>query len=98
MMDLADRRHAEVLISKFDLYYAYGQLKLSEEATIFCNFAMTGSQFMRFYKVLKGFHNKPDIPKIFQEEIDQTLANNHPAWLQIVILMTKRIKAKQWSA
>ena len=33
-----------------------------------------------------------DIPTIFQEKIDQTLENNHPAWLDDILVVTKGTK------
>ena len=33
-----------------------------------------------------------DIPTIFQEKIDQTLENKHPAWLDDIIVVTKGSK------
>ena len=33
-----------------------------------------------------------DIPTVFQEKIDQTLDNKHPAWLDDIIVVTKRSK------
>ena len=33
-----------------------------------------------------------DIPTIFQEKMDQTLENKHPAWLDDIIVVTKGSK------
>ena len=33
-----------------------------------------------------------DIPTIFQEKIDQTLENKHPAWLEYILIVTKGTK------
>ena len=76
----------ELWISKFDLDYAYGQLILSRAARNLCIFAVPGGTF------LKGFYGLADIPTIFQEKIDQTLENKHPAWLDDLIVVTKGSK------
>ena len=52
---------------------------------------MTGCNFTGYYRVLKGFYGLADIPTIFQEKIDQTLENKHPAWLDDIIVL-KRTK------
>ena len=52
-------------------------------------FAVTGGDFTGYYRFLKGFYGLADIPTIFQEKIDQTLENKHPAWLDNFIIVTK---------
>ena len=59
-----------------------------------CIFAVTVGNFTGYYRFLKGFYGLADIPTIFQEKIDQTLENKHPAWLDDVILVTKGSKQK----
>ena len=68
----------EIWISKFDLDYAYGQL-FSREARNLCIFVVIGENFTGFNRFLKGFYGLADIPTTFQEKIDQTLENKHPA-------------------
>ena len=89
---IADGPADEILISKFDLDYAYGQLLLSREARNLCIFAVTGGNFTGYYRFLKGFYGLADIPTVFQEKIDQTLENKHPAWLDDIIVVTKGSK------
>ena len=59
-----------------------------------CIFAVTGGNFTGYYRFLIGFHGLADIPTIFQEKIDQTLENKHPAWLDDIIVVTKGPKQK----
>ena len=47
-----------------------------------------------YYRFLKGFYGLADIPTIFQEKIDQTLENKHPAWQDDIIVVTKGSKQK----
>ena len=91
---IADGPADEIWISKFDLDYAYGQLQLSKRAMDLCIFAVTGGNFTGYYRFLKGFYGLADIPTIFQEKIDQTLENKHPAWLDDIIVVTKGSKQK----
>ena len=82
---IADGEEDEIWISKFDLDYAYRQLPLSKNTRDLCIFAVTRGNFTGFYRFLKGFYGLADIPTIFQETIDQTLENKHPAWLDDIV-------------
>ena len=53
-----------------------------------CKFAITAGNFTGFYKFLKGFNVLADIPTIFQETIEQSLENEHPAWLDEIMVVT----------
>ena len=102
MKDLISRRSRkkaygpadEIWISMFDLDYAYDQLQLSKKARDLCIFAVTGGNFTGYYRFLKGFYGLADIPTTFHEKIDQTLENEHPAWLDNIIVVTKVSKQK----
>ena len=84
----------EIWTSKLDLDYAYGQLILSKEAQNICIFAVTGGDFTGYHRFLKRFYGLADIPTIFQEKIGQTLENEHPAWLDDIIIVTKGSKGQ----
>ena len=73
MVELTRDRTVQLYISKIDLDYAYGQMKLSEETSRQCVFALTRGNFSGYYKYKKGFYGLADIPTIFQEKIDRTL-------------------------
>ena len=79
----------QLLISKIDLDYAYGQMKLSEETSRQCVFAITGAKFSGYYRFQKGFYGLADIPTIFQEKIDRTLEHSKPAWLDDITVVTR---------
>ena len=66
-------RIAKLFISKIDLDYAYGQMKLSDETSRQCVFALTGGNFSGYYRFKKGFYGLADIPTMFQGKIDRTL-------------------------
>ena len=68
---------------------------LLKEARNLCIFAVTGGNFTSYYRFLKRFYGLADIPTIFQEESDQTLENEHPAWLDDIIVVTKGSKEQQ---
>ena len=71
--------------SKINLYYAYGQAKLSEEASKQCVFSITGGDFTGHCRFKIGLS---DIPTIFQEHIDKVLEYKTPVWLDDIICVT----------
>ena len=86
---------SQLFMSKIDLDYAYGQMKLSEETSRQCVFALTGGNFSGYYRFKKGFYGLADIPTIFQEKIDRTLEYCTPAWLDDIIIVTRGSKQDQ---
>ena len=66
-------RTVKLFISKIDLDYAYGQMRLSEETSRQCVFALTGGKFSGYYRFKKGFYGLADTRTIFQENIDRIL-------------------------
>ena len=83
---------SQLFMSKIDLDYAYGQMKLSEETSRQCVFALTGGNFCGYYRFKKGFYGLADIPTIFQEKIYRTLEYCTPAWLDDIIIVTRGSK------
>ena len=75
----------EIWMSKIDLDYAYGQAKLSTEASRDCVFSIIGGDFTGHYRFKKGFYGLSDIPTVFQEHIDKVLEFKTPVWLDDII-------------
>ena len=88
-VEITKDRTKELRISKIDLDYAYCQMMLSEETSRQCVFAITGGNFSGYYRFKKGFYGLADIPTVFQEEIDRTLKDCTPAWLDDIIVVTR---------
>ena len=88
-VEITRDRTKELMISKIDLDYAYGQMKLSKETSRQCVFAITGGKFSGYYRFKKGFYGLADIPTIFREKIDRTLKYSTPAWLDDIIVVTR---------
>ena len=78
----------EIWMSKIDLDYAYGQAKLSAEASRHCVFSIIGGESTGHYRFKKGFYGLADIPTVFQEHIDKVLEFKTPAWLDDIICVT----------
>ena len=85
-------RTLQLFMSKIDLDYAYGQMKLSEETSRQCVFALTGGNFSGHYRFKKGFFGLAEIPTIFQGKIDRTLEYCTPAWIDDIIVVTRGSK------
>ena len=71
-------RIAQLFISKFDLDYAYGQKKLSDETSRQVVFALTGGNFSGYYQFKKGFTDLPISPRYFKKRLTEPL-NTVPA-------------------
>ena len=67
------KSNGEIWMSKIDLDYAYGQAKLSTEASRHCVFSIIGGDFTGHYWFKKGLYSLSDIPTVFQEHIDKVL-------------------------
>ena len=80
----------EILATKLEFDYAYGQIKLDESTKkISVFFAVTGGDSTEYYRFLKGFYEMADFPTLFQERTDTALEHKHPAWLDDIITVTK---------
>ena len=88
-VEITKDRTKELIMSKIDLDYAYGQMKLSKETSRQCVFAITGGKFSGFYRFKKRFYGLADIPTIFQEKNDRTLEYSTPAWRDEIIVVTR---------
>ena len=86
---ISEETEREIMITKLDFDYAYGQLILHEQTRYLCIFTVTGGEFTGYYRFLKGFYGLADKPTIFQELIDKTLNFKHPAWLDDIVIVTK---------
>ena len=95
-VEITRDRTMQQIISKIDLEYAYGQIKLSEETSRQSVFALTGEKFSGFYRFKKGYYGLADITTIFQEKIDRTLGYcTRIAWLDDIIIVTRGNKQEQ---
>ena len=82
------QNNGEILMSKIDSDFAYGQAKLSAEASRHCVFFIIGGDFTGHYRFKKGFNSLSDIPTVFQEQIDKVLEFKTPVWLDDIICVT----------
>ena len=62
-VEITTDRTPELGISKNDLDYEYGQMKLSKKTSRQCVFAITGGNFSGYYGFKKGFYGLADIPR-----------------------------------
>ena len=66
-VEITRDRTTQLFMSKIDLDYAYGQMKLSEETSLQCAFALTGGKFSGYYRFKKGFTSSPIYPQYFRK-------------------------------
>ena len=88
-VEITRDRAAQIFKSKIDLYYAYGQIKLSKKTSGQCVFAITRGKFSGYYRFKEGFSRLADTPTILQEKSDRTLGYSTPAWLDDIIAVTR---------
>ena len=55
-VEITRDRTVHLFMSKIDLDHAYGQMKLSEETSRQCVFALSGGSFSGYYRYKKGFY------------------------------------------
>ena len=82
-------RTKELMISKIDLDYAYGQMRLSEETSRKCVYAISRGNFSGHYQFKKGSYGLADIPTKFQEKIHRALEYYTPTCLYEIIVVTR---------
>ena len=70
-VEITRDRTLQLFFSKIDFDYAYGQMKLSEETSRQCVFAITGAKISGYYRFKKGFYGLADIPTIFQKKLTE---------------------------
>ena len=78
-VEITRDRTMQLFISKIDLDYACGQIKLFEEISGQYVFAFTGGKISGYRRFTKGVYGLAEIPTIFPEKIDRTLEYNTPA-------------------
>ena len=76
-VEITTDRTKELNISKIDLDYAYGQMKLSKETSRQCVFALTGGKFSGYYRFKKRFYGLADIQTIFKKNSTELLNIPH---------------------
>ena len=70
-VEITRDRPVHLFISKIDLSYAYGQMKVSEETCLQCVFALTEGNFSRNYRFKKGFYGLADIQPCFTRKLTE---------------------------
>ena len=68
-VEITRDRTLQLFISKIDLEYAYGQMKLSEETSRQCIFAITGAKFNGYYRFKKSSTDLPTFPQSFKKKL-----------------------------
>ena len=91
---ISEGANGEILATKLDFDYAYGQIRLDDDTKNLSIFTVTRGDFTGYYHFLKGFYGLADIPTIFQERRDTTLEHTRPE-VRETILIWILIKSKE---
>ena len=68
LVEITRDRTLQLFMSKIDLDYAYGQMKLSEETSRQCAFVLTGGKFSGYYRFKKRFL-RPGLAQYFKRKL-----------------------------
>ena len=63
----------ETWMWNYDLDYAYGQARLSKEASKPCVFSKNEGEVTGHYRLKEGFYGLSDIPTVFHERIEKSI-------------------------
>ena len=88
---ISEKKQGEVYFTTMDLTYAYGQLPLSEETSVHCNFSLVGGRSTGTYRFQTGFYGLTSMPAEFQRVMDSIL-NEFPqanAFIDDILVTTK---------
>ena len=70
---ISEKKQGEVYFTTMDLTYAYGQLSLSEETSVHCNFSLVGGRSTGTYRFRTGFYGLTSMPAELQRVMDSIL-------------------------
>ena len=97
---ISERKPGDVYFSTMDLTYAYGQLPLSPETSVQCNFSLVGGQSTGTYRFQTGFYGLTTMPAEFQRVMD-TILSEFPqahAFIDDILVVTKGTEMEHISA
>ena len=96
---ISEKKQGEVYFFTMDLTYAYGQLPLSEETSVHCNFSSVGGRSTGTYRFRTEFYGLTSMPAEFQRVMDSFL-NEFPqanAFIDDILVTTKGTEVEQIS-
>ena len=97
---LSERKPGNVYFSTMDLTHAYGQLPLSPETSVQCNFSLVGGKLTSTYRFQTGFYGLTTMPAEFQRVMD-TILSEFPqahAFIDEILVVTKGTEMEHISA
>ena len=97
---ISERKPGDVYFSTMDLTYAYGQLPLSPETSVQCNFLLVGEKSTATYRFQTAFYGLTTMPAEFQRVMD-TILSEYPqahAFIDDISVVTKGMEIEHISA
>ena len=71
---ISKKKLGEIYFSSMDLTYAYGQLPLSQETSVHCNFSLVCGRSTGTYRFKTGFYGLKTMPAEIQRVMDSILS------------------------
>ena len=96
---ISEKKQGEVYFTTMALTYAYGQLPLSEETSVHCNFSLVGGRSTGTYRFRAGFYGLISKPAEFQRVMNSIL-NKFPqanTFIDAILVTTKGTEVKHIS-
>ena len=97
---ISERKSGNVYFLTMDLTYAYGQLPLSPETNVQCNFSLVGGKSTGTCRFQTGFYGLTPMPAEFQRVMD-TIFSEFPqahAFIDDILVVTKGTEIEHISA
>ena len=88
---ICEKKSGEIYFSTMGLRYAYGQLPLSQDTSVHCNFSLVGGRSTGTYRLKTGFYGLTTMPAEFQRVMDSILSE-YPqahAFFDDILFVTK---------
>ena len=96
---ISERKPGDVYFSTMDFTYAYGQLPLSPETSVQCNFSLLGGKSTGTYRFQTGFVGLTTMPAEFQRVMNTILLEfpQAHAFIDDILVVTKGTKIEHIS-
>ena len=97
---ISERKPGNVYFSTMNLTYAYGQLPLSPETSVQCNFSLVGGKSTGTYRFQTGFYGHTTMPAELQRVMDTILLEfpQAHAFIDDILVVTKGTKIEHISS
>ena len=96
---ISEKKQGDMYFTTMDLTYAYGQLPLSAETSVLCNFLLVGGRSTGTYQFRTEFYGLTSMPAEFQRVMD-SISKEFPqanAFIDDILVTTKETEVEHIS-